>query len=255
MNTTKLAPLILIGGALAVVSVALLFVENRPEAPVLAQATHRAEAHTNGTLPARSGFALPSGGSAEKSGPRLEPMILQDGLAAEGRTALWRGPQKLQPSAPPVPPPRDLRPRKNLPGEVLAAGEQTLSRPRQQAVVRQLAPQRPPDAARATGGWDAAAPTAASAEAFIPVGPTPVNVNAPGNSLASGSSRVGVDSVEPMADGSMALGLIVAPSSESPPAKNSVLAGGFTLEEEIFRARWGWSGYEEAGKLARDASR
>jgi hypothetical protein len=252
MNTTKLAPLILIGGALAVLSVALLLVENRPEAPALAQAAHRAEAHANGNFPARSGFALPPGGSTEKSGLRLEPMVLQDGLAAEGRTALWRGLQKLQPSAPPA---RDLRPRKNLPGEVLAAGEQTLSRPRQQAVGRQLAPRRTPDAARATDSWDAAAPTAASAEAFIPAGPTPVNVNAPGNSLASGSSRVGVDSVEPMADGSMALDLVVVPSSETSPAKNSVLAGGFTLEEEIFRARWGWSGYEEAGKLAREASR
>jgi hypothetical protein len=255
MNTTKLISLILIGGTSAVLSAAFFLAENRANAA--AHATHLAEAHRNGRRPAQPWSAVSSVGSAEKSSLRAEAAMFGDGLAAEGQTAVLRGQRNLQLPSPTVPPARDPQPLKNFLGEGPAAAERALSRPREQTLVRQFAMQRTPDAVREEGGWEAAVPAEARAEALSPVGPTPVDANAPGNSFASGNSRVGVDFVDPRADGSMVLDLIVVPSSEAPPAKTSrrsVVAGGFTLEEELFRARWGWGAYEEAAKLATDFS-
>lgn len=94
-----------------------------------------------------------------------------------------------------------------------------------------------------------------------------VNPSAPGNSLTDHGVRVAVEGRVTNADGTeRELELSVGPDHQSDAggkaetrhtasgqAKNSLVAG-FSPEDALFRAKWGWSAYNLAKQAARDAA-
>jgi len=121
------------------------------------------------------------------------------------------------------------------------------------------------DGARSSspGGWKSAALPSPGSDPVLPeLSPAnnfssihAINPNAPGNSMVSGDQKVAVEAAEPLPDGSTGLDLVATPAAIPASGKNpSIQQRRFTLEEELFRSKWGWSVFDEAKKMAAEAA-
>ena len=88
---------------------------------------------------------------------------------------------------------------------------------------------------------------AANNELMIPISVDPAS---PGNQLTAHGQLVQVTAKEPAPEGD-ALHVLITPSNQQNPS--SALSG-FTLEEELFRTRWGWEAFDRIQKAARQAA-
>lgn len=100
-------------------------------------------------------------------------------------------------------------------------------------------------------------------EAVTPVaGPAPASLTGdidpsdPGNSFAANGQRVSVENAETLPNGDQAMDFSVAPDEASLSKDSSgEWSTGFTYEQELFRAKWGWAAFSEAQRAAWELSR
>ncbi|MCK9588463.1 MAG: hypothetical protein WC076_04945 [Terrimicrobiaceae bacterium] len=84
---------------------------------------------------------------------------------------------------------------------------------------------------------------------------TAVNPDAPGNAISSEGQTVAVEGTELLDDGSTALDLAVSPADTTmlDAKAEGKWPRGFTHEEQLFRAKWGWSAFDQAQKIAAES--
>lgn len=99
-----------------------------------------------------------------------------------------------------------------------------------------------------SGVSGAASTNSDSGPAAIPLDPSLA-----GNSLTTSGQQVAVESVQQTPDGTN-LDLAISPAGET-PANARQNGRPFTLQQELFRAKWGWENYDLAMRAAQEAAR
>lgn len=74
-----------------------------------------------------------------------------------------------------------------------------------------------------------------------------VDPDAPGNRLTTSEHSIIVESYQPVPAGNE-LNVLITPTGETPSVHAN---GGFTREEEQFRAKWGWAAYDQVKRTAK----
>ena len=77
--------------------------------------------------------------------------------------------------------------------------------------------------------------------------PAAVDPDAPGNRLTTSEHSIIVESYQPVPAGNE-LNVLITPTGETPSVHAN---GGFTREEEQFRAKWGWAAYDQVKRTAK----